>query len=64
MTLTSKSWIVLLSLTLQGVALAQLHEVSHGSSGPVKAAHLTAELKARTYVIYFTESPRTCPGSA
>ena len=40
------SWIVFLSLALQGVAFAQLHGVDDGFSGPVKAAHVTAELKA------------------
>jgi len=40
------SWIVFLSLALQGVAFAQLHGVGDGFSGPVKAAHVTAELKA------------------
>jgi thiol:disulfide interchange protein len=46
MTLIRRSWIVFLSLAFQGVAFAQLHEVGDGSSGPVKAAHVTAELKA------------------
>ena len=46
MTLLPRSWLLLLSLTFQAVALAQWHEVGNGSSGPVKAAHVTAELKA------------------
>jgi thiol:disulfide interchange protein len=45
MTLLRRSWLLFLSLTLQGVALAQLHELGNGSSGPVQAAHVTAELK-------------------
>ena len=45
MTLIPRSWLVLLSLALQGVAFAQLHEVGDGSHGPVRAAHVTAELK-------------------
>ena len=43
-----QSCFLFLSLTLQGAALAQLHEVGDGSAGPVKAAHVTAELKAGT----------------
>ena len=46
MTLLRRSWLLFLSLTLQGVAFAQLHEVGDGSSGLVKAAHVAAELKA------------------
>ena len=46
MALIRRSWIVFLSLALQGVAFAQLHEVGDGSFGPVKAAHVSAELKA------------------
>jgi thiol:disulfide interchange protein len=45
MTFLRRSWLLFLSLALQGVAFAQLHEVGDGSFGPVKAAHVTAELK-------------------
>jgi DsbC/DsbD-like thiol-disulfide interchange protein/cytochrome c biogenesis protein CcdA len=41
-----RSCFLFLSLALQGAALAQLHEVGDGSAGPVKAAHVTSELKA------------------
>jgi len=43
MALIRRSWIVFLSLALQGVAFAQLHEVGDGSFGPVKAAHVSAD---------------------
>ena len=43
-----RRWLVFLWLALHGRAFAQLHEVGDGSFGPVKAAHLTAELRAGT----------------
>lgn len=46
MTLKRRIWFLFLSLALQGVAFAQLHEVGDGSFGPVKAAYVTAKLKA------------------
>jgi thiol:disulfide interchange protein len=46
MTFLRQSCFLFLSLSLQGAALAQLHEVGDGSAGLVKAAHVTAELKA------------------
>ena len=56
MTRLRRSWLVFLSLALQGVAFAQLHEVGDGSLGPVKAAHVTAELIAG--------SPSSSPGGS
>jgi thiol:disulfide interchange protein len=46
MTFLRRTWFLFLLLTLQGVASAQLHEVGNGFFGPVKAAHVIAELKA------------------
>ena len=43
-------------LLVHGVAFAQLHEVGDGSAGPVKAAHVTAELAAG--------APAASPGDA
>ena len=45
-----------LVVALHGVAFAQLHEVGDGSAGPVKAAHVTAELAAG--------APAASPGDA
>ncbi|MBW4028626.1 MAG: hypothetical protein HIU93_14720 [Acidobacteria bacterium] len=45
-TVIEPSWGAFRALTLQGVTFGQLHEVGDGYSGPVKAAHVTAELKA------------------
>ena len=62
MTLFRRTWFLFLWLVVHGAAFAQLHEVGDGSDGPVKAAHVTAELAASvasvspsgvpTYVIY------------
>jgi hypothetical protein len=38
--LSVECWFLFLSLALQGVAFAQLHEVGDGSFGPVKARML------------------------
>ena len=46
MTLFSRTWFLFLWLAVHGAAFAQLHEVGDGSDGPVKAAHVTAELAA------------------
>src|SRR5260370_9588178 len=46
MTLFRRIYFVLLWGALQGVAMAQLREAGDGSAGPVKAAHVTAELQA------------------
>src|SRR5271156_2189873 len=46
MSLFRRTWFLFLLLAVHGVAFAQLHEVGDGSDGPVKAAHVTAELAA------------------
>ena len=46
MTLFRRTWFLFLWLVVHGAAFAQLHEVGDGSDGPVKAAHITAELAA------------------
>ena len=46
MTLFRGTWLLFLWLAVHGAAFAQLHEVGDGSDGPVKAAHVTAELAA------------------
>ncbi len=46
MTLFRRTWFLFLWLAVHGAAFAQLHEVGDGSDGPVKAAHVTAELAA------------------
>jgi thiol:disulfide interchange protein len=48
MTLFRRTWFLFLWLVVHGAAFAQLHEVGDGSDGPVKAAHVTAELAAST----------------
>jgi len=55
MKLFRRSWFLFWWLVLHGVAFAQLHEVGDGSTGPVKAAHVTAEL--------ITDAPVTSPGA-
>jgi hypothetical protein len=62
MTLFRRTWFLFLWLAVHRAAFAQLHEVEDGSDGPVKGAHVTAELAASvasvsrsgvpTYVIY------------
>ena len=44
MTLLRRIWFLFLWLVVHGAAFAQMHEVEDGSEGPVKAAHVTAEL--------------------
>ena len=56
MTFFRRSWFLLLWSALHGVAFAQLHEVGDGSAGPVKAAHVIAELAAG--------APAASPGDA
>ncbi len=46
MTLFRPSWFLCALFALHGIALAQLREAGDGSSGPVKAAYVTAELIA------------------
>ena len=46
MTRIRRSLLLLLYLALRGAAFAQLHEVGDGSLGPIKAGHVTAELRA------------------
>jgi thiol:disulfide interchange protein DsbD len=46
MTLFRRTWFLFLWLAVHGAAFAQLHEMGDGSDGPVKAAHVTAELAA------------------
>ena len=46
MTLFRRTWFLPLWLIVHGAAFAQLHEVGDGSDGPVRAAHVTAELAA------------------
>jgi DsbC/DsbD-like thiol-disulfide interchange protein len=46
MTLFRRTWFLFLWLVVHGAAFAQLREVGDGSDGPVKAAHVTAELAA------------------
>jgi DsbC/DsbD-like thiol-disulfide interchange protein len=50
MTLLRRSAVLFVSLlkwlALYGVGLAQLHEIGDGSPGPIKAAHVTAQLLA------------------
>src|SRR5271169_963959 len=46
MTLFRRTWLLFLWLLVHGATFAQLHEVGDGSDGPVKAAHVTAELAA------------------
>ena len=41
-----RTFLLLLWLAVHVTAFGQLHEVGDGTSGPVKAAHVTAELKA------------------
>src|SRR5271154_892488 len=50
MTLFRRTWFLFLWLVVHGAAFAQLHEVGDGSDGPVKAAHVTAELAASAAV--------------
>jgi thiol:disulfide interchange protein len=56
MTSLRRNLFLFLSLALHGVSFAQLHEVGDGSLGPVKAAHVTAELK--------TGFPASSPGGS
>jgi thiol:disulfide interchange protein DsbD len=46
MTLFRRTWFLFFWLAVHGAAFAQLHEVGDGSDGPVKGAHVTAELSA------------------
>ena len=46
MTPFRRTWFLFLWHVVHGAAFAQLHEVEEGSEGPVKAAHITAELAA------------------
>jgi len=54
MTFFGRCCLLFLSLALHGVVFAQLHEMGDGATGPVKATHVTAELKAG--------SPTVLPG--
>jgi hypothetical protein len=49
MTLFRRTWFLFLWLAVHGAAFAQLHEVGDGSDGPVKGAHVTAELAASVH---------------
>jgi hypothetical protein len=61
-TFLCRSLFLFLSLTLQGVAFAQLHEVGDGSIGPVKAAHsgrvqVLPELLSRSEILAALSQP-------
>jgi hypothetical protein len=61
MTLFRRTWFLFLWLAVHGAAFAQLHEVGDGSDGPVKAAHVTAELAASVASVSRSGVPMSYP---